>query len=95
MIGFLGYDPEPPSPVSIADYLRAQRRARGWSQRDAAAYMGVDPSTWSSWELGGTIMKPAHRKLVADFTGMDHDEVYRCMKRRWNEHHGKPTRPSE
>lgn len=91
LINFLGYDPEPPSPVTVADHLRSKRRERGWSQRDAASYMGVDPATWSSWELGGTIMKPAHRKLVARFTGLDENHVYRCMKKRWNDGHGKPT----
>lgn len=88
LIRFLGYDPEPPSPVTIADHLRAKRRLRGWSQRQAASSIGVDPCTWSNWELEGTIMKPEHRKLVAGFIGMDPNHIYRCMKRRWNNSHG-------
>ena len=36
IIEFLGYDPEPPNPVTIADRLKAKRRERAWSQREAA-----------------------------------------------------------
>lgn len=91
LIGFLGYDPEPPTTVTIADHLWATRRRLGWSQKETAAYLAIDPSTLSSWELGGTIMKPDHRALVATFIGWSPDRVYRCMKRQWNAAHGKPT----
>jgi transcriptional regulator with XRE-family HTH domain len=89
LIGFLGYDPEPPSPVTIADHLWATRRRLGWSQRQTASYLAIDQSTLSSWELGGTIMKPEHRTLVATFTGLSADDIYRCMKKQWNKAHGK------
>jgi transcriptional regulator with XRE-family HTH domain len=92
LINFLGYDPEPPSLVTIADHLRATRRRLGWSQRQTASYLAIDPSTLSSWELGGTIMKPEHRTLVATFTGLSADHVYRCMKRQWNDGHGQLTK---
>lgn len=95
LITFLGYDPEPPSPVTVADHLRATRRRLGWSQRQAASYLAIDPSTLSSWELGGTIMKPEHRTLVATFTGLSQDGVYRSMKKQWNDAHGKPCAPDE
>lgn len=91
LIRFLGYDPEPPSPVDTADYLRAKRRERGWSQRRAASYVGVDPSTWSSWEAGGIILLPAHRALVARFTGLPEQEIQFAMRRQWNACHGKPS----
>lgn len=91
LIHFLGYDPEPPSPITVADHLRAKRRERGWSQRIAASYIGVDPSTWSSWELGGTIMRPEHRARIAAFTGIPEHELQHTMTRQWNDHHGKPT----
>lgn len=91
LISFLGYDPEPPSPVTVAEQIWAKRRERGWSQRQAASYMGVDPCTWSSWEQGGTIKRPEHRKLVADFLGLNANLVHRLMKQRWNDGHGKPT----
>ena len=67
IIELLGYDPEPPNPVTIADRLKAKRRELGWSQREAARHLGVDPSTWSSWEAGGTIMALEDRRLVAGF----------------------------
>lgn len=89
LISFLGYDPDPPTPRTIADHLYARRRVLGWSQKKAAEHVGVDPCTWSSWEGGGTIMKPEHRKHVAALTGLDESEV--CMKyeEQWNEAHGK------
>jgi transcriptional regulator with XRE-family HTH domain len=91
LIRFLGYDPEPPSPVTIAEHLWASRRLRGWSQREAASYMGVDPSTWANWEAGGTIMLPLYRRLTAQFIGLSGDEVDTAMKRQWNRLHNKVT----
>jgi transcriptional regulator with XRE-family HTH domain len=94
LIAFLGYDPEPPSPTTIAEHLRAKRREHGWSQRRAAAYVGVDPSTWARWESGATIMFPSHRAIAADFIGLSRREVHLMMKRQWNTAHGKPTTES-
>lgn len=91
LINFLGYDPEPSNPISIADHLWAKRRLQGWSQRQAATYIGVDSSTWASWESGTTIMLPNHRELVARFTGLSCRDVNPTMKRQWNTAHGKPT----
>jgi transcriptional regulator with XRE-family HTH domain len=88
LISFLGYDPEPPPLETIADHLYATRRRLGWSQKRTASYLGIDPCTLSSWELGGTIMKPEHRTLVAALTGLRVDHVYRCMKKQWNKAHG-------
>lgn len=69
IIEFLGYDPEPPNPVTTADCLKAKRRELGWSQKEAARYLGIDPSTWSSWECGGRILALEHRRRVANFLG--------------------------
>jgi transcriptional regulator with XRE-family HTH domain len=38
----LGYDPFP-EPGSVSERLLAKRRAMGWSIREAAAELGVDP----------------------------------------------------
>ncbi|MDT8321430.1 MAG: hypothetical protein RQ826_12975, partial [Xanthomonadales bacterium] len=38
-----GYDPFP-QPKTIAQHLLAKRREMGWSIREAAAAIGVDPS---------------------------------------------------
>ena len=73
---FLGYDPEPPMPSTLATWLAATRRQFGWSQRVAAQKLGVDPSTWSAWEHGGTIMSKAHRHVVAQFLGL---RTKRCL----------------
>lgn len=89
LIAFLGYDPEPQSPLTIADHLWATRRRLGWSQKQTASYLAIDPSTLCSWELGGTIMKPEHRTLVATFTGLSPEHVYTSMKTQWNAAHGK------
>jgi transcriptional regulator with XRE-family HTH domain len=87
LIKFLGYDPEPPNPLTIAEHLAAKRRELGWSQRIAAKHLGVDPCTWSSWENGGTIMAIAHRRLVALFLGLPGADVSIEMKRKWNSTH--------
>lgn len=91
LIEFLGYDPEPPHPITIADHMRARRRERGWSQRQAASYIGVDASTWAGWESGATVMLLRHRELIAGFTGLPVNEVHLTMKQQWNTAHGKPT----
>jgi transcriptional regulator with XRE-family HTH domain len=95
IIEFLGYDPEPPKPETIAEQLQAKRRELGWSQREAARHLGVDPCTWSSWECGGTIMALTHRGLVAEFLGTPVLEIDRAMRNQWNCHHGKPTTRQE
>ncbi len=70
LIKFLGYDPVPPNPKSIAELLLAKRRELGWSQRVAARNLGVDPCTWSSWESGRTIIIHKHRRLIVSFIGI-------------------------
>ena len=34
----------------IADAVKEGRRKRGWSQKQLAAFMGIDPSLVSKWE---------------------------------------------
>lgn len=55
----------------------------------AAKELGVDPSTWSAWESGGTIMSRAHRHMVATFIGLSKGALYSMMQKRWNDSHGK------
>ena len=69
ILELLGYAPEPPNPVTIAERLKAKRRELGWSQKEAARYLGVDPSTWSSWECGDRMLAIEHRRWVANFLG--------------------------
>jgi sugar phosphate isomerase/epimerase len=51
VFAFLGYDPHP-EPVTTAEALRALRRRQGWSQRELARHLGVDPVTVWEWERG-------------------------------------------
>jgi transcriptional regulator with XRE-family HTH domain len=68
LISFLGYDPEPPDTSTVAGKLIEMRRVLGWSQRDAAEQLGVDPATWSRWESGRPMIS-RHRRLVTEILG--------------------------
>ena len=81
---FLGYDPAPPTPSTLVERLAAKRRQFGWTQRVAAQKLGVDPSTSSAWEHGGTIMSTAHRHLVAKFIELSDGTLCSMMRTRWN-----------
>src|SRR6266852_4507743 len=48
VIRFLGYDPRPPAE-GIGGALKRYRQARGVSQEDLAAMLGVDPSTLANF----------------------------------------------
>lgn len=60
---FLGHDPFP-EPKTLSQHLLAKRRAMGWSIKEAARVLGVDPTTWGSWERGQMILYRRHRALV-------------------------------
>jgi hypothetical protein len=47
-----------------------EARPPATGQKEAARKLGVDPSTWSTSETGGTIMGKAHRRLIATFIGL-------------------------
>ena len=44
----LGYDPFP-EPKTIPQRLLAKRREMGWSIKEAARVVGVDPGTWGKY----------------------------------------------
>ena len=71
LVGFLGYDPEPIDTGTLAGQLVAKRRELGWSQRDAARSIQIDPGTWAGWELGARIARKVHRRAVEGFLGSD------------------------
>ena len=89
LIKFLGYDPVNLNPKSIAELLFAKRRELGWSQREVARNLGVDPCTVKDWESGGTITKLDHRRLVASFLGIHEDIIDENMRKQWNKLHRK------
>jgi len=51
IIEFLGYDPLPPAET-IAERLARYRWLRGWTQKEMAKRLRVDPSTLARWERG-------------------------------------------
>ncbi len=51
ILEFLGYDPSPP-PLGTADRLKVARRRLGYSQKQLAQRMDVDPTTVADWERG-------------------------------------------
>lgn len=89
VVRFLGYDPEPPLCTKLPEQLVAKRRTLGWTQKEAALNLGVDPCTWSDWENGGTIMVTAHRRLVAQFLGIPETELQSTMRKRWLGSHNR------
>jgi len=84
---FLGYDPVVPTAETLTGRLAAKRRELGWSQKEAARELGTDPSTWSSWETGGTIMSKSCRRLIAKFIGLPDSKVDAAMRKHWNGSH--------
>ena len=69
VIRWLGYDPLPQGET-LAERLRAKRRATGWSQSEAAQHLGVDRSVFAKWEAGGKVYSRPHRIRLAEFTDL-------------------------
>jgi hypothetical protein len=61
---FLGYDPFP-EPITVSEKLLAKRRALGLSVKRAAAKIGVDERTFTSWERG--TRRPVCPAIIEDF----------------------------
>lgn len=56
-----------PSAQQVYGYqVRAERQARGWSQRALAALIGVDPVTIRHWESGTNQPTEQHRRTLAE-----------------------------
>ena len=66
IIAFLGREPWP-EPQTLTERLRAERRRRGMTVRDAARAMGVAHGSVSNWENGATTPGPRGRERVNDF----------------------------
>ena len=90
VIAFLGYYPYP--VTTTGEQLLMLRRKNGWTLKQAAQKLGVDPCTWSDWVSGGTIMLTAHRRMIARFLGLPEGELHSIMRKRWNDSHGRSTR---
>jgi transcriptional regulator with XRE-family HTH domain len=67
VVRFLGHDPNP-APRSLAERLRAARRAMGISQKTLALKLGLDPSTVRAWEAGrGSVGHGRVRHVLEEF----------------------------
>jgi transcriptional regulator with XRE-family HTH domain len=86
IVWFLGYDPFP-EPKTVGERLLQKRREWGWSVRQAADCLGVDPTTWRDWEAGELILFREHRAKVAHLLGHDPQELDGEMRVRWNVKH--------
>jgi len=49
ILAFLGYDPRP-APATFGARIRAAREAAGFSERELARRLGLDPGTLAAWE---------------------------------------------
>jgi DNA-binding XRE family transcriptional regulator len=74
IVKFVGYDPFP-QPETLPQRLLAKRREMGWSIKEAAKAVGVDPSTWGNWERGKTILYRQHRARVARLLDLSADAL--------------------
>ena len=86
LLEFVGYDPYP-KPKTLPERLTAKRRNMGWSIRQAAGHIGVDPGTWRDWEQGRVILYRGHRAAVAQLLELDVHELDRGMGARWDASH--------
>jgi transcriptional regulator with XRE-family HTH domain len=86
LLQFLGYDPLP-EPKTLPERLLAKRRTEGWSIRQAARKLGLDPETWRDWEQGQLILYRNHRVLIARLLDRPAAEVHQEMRARWNRSH--------
>jgi transcriptional regulator with XRE-family HTH domain len=87
ILGFLGYDPFPPSE-SLAERLLAKRREMGWSIEEAARLAHVDPGTWANWEHGGMPLFRRHRARIAKRLDCTLDALDKKMTERSSGSHG-------
>lgn len=86
ILEFLGYDPYPESET-IQEHLVAKRRKMGWSIKEAAEIVGVDPGTWGNWERGQMILYRQHRARVARLLDLSAQALDQDMVVRWNNLH--------
>lgn len=66
IIRFLGYNPLPPA-TTLAEHITRCRKTLGWSKKQLARHLGVDPSTVATWEAGR--VKQPYPSYTALFEG--------------------------
>lgn len=55
-------------PRAVPD-IKAIRQAKGWTQRELAAHMGVNPLTVSAWETGRQVPTGSAQVLLRRLAG--------------------------
>ena len=69
ILAFLGYDPFS-KPETLGHRMLSLRRRMGWSIREAAHRLGVDPGTWGAWERTGRVLWPRYQVLLDSFLAL-------------------------
>jgi len=64
----IGYNPRP-KPEALSEQLVWYRTGKGWTQRDFAKALGVDPTTLATRERGERAPLGKYRALVASVLG--------------------------
>ena len=80
---WLGYEPFA-APKNLPECLLAKRRAMGWSIREAATRLGVDPGTWGAWERGNVVLSRKHRVVLARLLDLSPGDIDQDMGKRWS-----------
>lgn len=69
IIDFLGYLPIS-AKRNLPERLAAYRWIHGYSQEKAAAYLGVDETTWRKWEAG--LSRPSSASMALLLETVEH-----------------------
>jgi len=73
IIEFLGYEPRLNSDQTLGRRIRTHRQYRGWSQKELAKKIGIDPTTLSRLERGkGRRLASVLKRVTAFFSGDTH-----------------------
>lgn len=64
-------------PMQLPDFLRTERRKRGWTQRDVANVIGVTDNTVGTWERSEDPAIPSTYQIrsLADLFGVSADRL--------------------
>jgi transcriptional regulator with XRE-family HTH domain len=64
IIQFLGYQPKTSNSRTLGESIVDYRRIHGWSQKELARRLAVDPSTLARWEKGlGRLSRHSKERL--------------------------------
>lgn len=66
ILQFIGDNPFP-EPTTLSERMLAKRREMGWTIKEAAVRLRVDPGTWGEWERTGVVKWGRCRKMVERF----------------------------